>query len=250
MKLCKVCNIEKDNSQFGKLKSSKDGLNYYCKICHSKKMSEYRNTEVYKAKRKENYIINRDFYLEQKKEYYINNIDKIKEKDKKYYNDNKEDILLKKKKYREDNKISISEYLSEYRKNNIQAAIIYQKEYRKNRNELDKIFKFSNNIRSLIKISIKKSQYIKKSKSFDILGLCIYDFMLYLESKFEPWMTWENYGLYNGELNYGWDIDHIIPLSSATTEKELIKLCHYTNLQPLCSYTNRYIKRDNISYCP
>ena len=71
MKLCKVCNIEKDNSQFGKLKSSKDGLNYYCKICHSKKMSEYRNTEVYKAKRKENHIINRDFYLEQKKEYYI-----------------------------------------------------------------------------------------------------------------------------------------------------------------------------------
>jgi len=61
-------------------------------------------------------------------------------------------------------------------------------------------------------------------------------------------VAWENRGLYNGELNYGWDIDHIIPLSSALTEEKLIKLNHYTNLQPLCSYTNRYIKKDNLNY--
>ena len=58
-------------------------------------------------------------------------------------------------------------------------------------------------------------------------------------------MTWENHGLYNGELNYGWDIDHIIPFSSAKTEEDIIKLSHYTNLQPLCSKFNRYLKRDN-----
>lgn len=39
-------------------------------------------------------------------------------------------------------------------------------------------------------------------------------------------MTWENRGLYNGELNYGWDIDHIIPLSSVNSEEEIIKLNH------------------------
>jgi len=68
----------------------------------------------------------------------------------------------------------------------------------------------------------------------------------HLESKFEPWMSWENYGKYNGELNYGWDIDHIIPLSSAKTEEELLKLFHYSNLQPLCSYTNRYVKKNKF----
>jgi hypothetical protein len=57
-------------------------------------------------------------------------------------------------------------------------------------------------------------------------------------------MNWDNYGLYNGESNYGWDIDHIIPSSSAITEEELIKLNHFTNLQPLCSYINRKIKSD------
>jgi hypothetical protein len=57
-------------------------------------------------------------------------------------------------------------------------------------------------------------------------------------------MTWDNYGLYNGEPNYGWDIDHKIPSSSAITEEDLIKLNHYTNLQPLCSKINRDVKRN------
>jgi hypothetical protein len=37
-------------------------------------------------------------------------------------------------------------------------------------------------------------------------------------------MSWDNLG--------EWHIDHIIPLASANTEKEMIDLCHYTNLQP------------------
>ena len=59
-------------------------------------------------------------------------------------------------------------------------------------------------------------------------------------------MTWYNYGKYNGELNYGWDIDHIIPISSARSEENIIKLNHYTNLQPLCSKINRDIKKDKL----
>jgi hypothetical protein len=51
---------------------------------------------------------------------------------------------------------------------------------------------------------------------------------------------------YNGSENFGWDIDHFIPVSSAKTEEDIVKLNHYTNLQPLCSYVNRYIKRNKI----
>ena len=57
-------------------------------------------------------------------------------------------------------------------------------------------------------------------------------------------MTWDNKGLYNGVLNYGWDIDHKIPLSSANSEEDLYRLNHFTNLQPLCSKVNRDIKKD------
>jgi hypothetical protein len=80
----------------------------------------------------------------------------------------------------------------------------------------------------------------------DKLGCSFEEFKIYLESKFEDWMTWENYGKYNGELNYGWDIDHIIPLSKAITENDIYDLSHYSNLQPLCSRTNRDIKKDKI----
>ena len=61
-------------------------------------------------------------------------------------------------------------------------------------------------------------------------------------------MNWNNRGLYNGELNYGWDIDHIIPVSYAKNEEELLLLNHYTNLQPLCSKINRDIKRNKVNY--
>jgi hypothetical protein len=90
--------------------------------------------------------------------------------------------------------------------------------------------------------------YKKSKKTEEILGCTIIEFKQYLESKFEPWMTWENHGLYNGELNYGWDIDHIIPLNKCIDEDRIIELNHYTNLQPLCSKINRDIKRNLIKY--
>ena len=91
---------------------------------------------------------------------------------------------------------------------------------------------------------IRKLGFNKSRKTTEILGCSFEELKSYLESKFEPWMNWENRGLYNGELNYGWDVDHIIPLSSAKTEDDVIKLNDYTNLQPLCSKINRDIKKD------
>ena len=52
----------------------------------------------------------------------------------------------------------------------------------------------------------------------------------HLEIQFTKGMNWENQG--------EWHIDHIIPLVSANTKEELIKLCHYTNLQPLWAEDN------------
>ncbi len=91
-----------------------------------------------------------------------------------------------------------------------------------------------------------KSIKHKKSKNGNseyILGCSFEFFKNYLESIFEPWMNWDNYGLYNGQPNYGWDIDHIIPLKTAKKEGEIIELNHYKNLQPLCSYINRDVKK-------
>lgn len=105
----------------------------------------------------------------------------------------------------------------------------------------DPIFKFKMNFRRRLREVLK----IKSNTTCEIIGCSYSEFIQYIESKFENWMSWENHGKYNGTFNSGWDIDHIIPLSSAKTENEVINLNHYTNLQPLCSHKNRTIKRDN-----
>ena len=53
----------------------------------------------------------------------------------------------------------------------------------------------------------------------------------HLESQFEDWMNWDNYG--------EWEIDHIIPIYyDNPTREEKIKRLHYTNLQPLSKEEN------------
>lgn len=218
MKVCKKCNLEKDFSEFSKSKNGKDGVNSRCKNCRNTYLSEYRKSE---------------FYSDWQTQYRANSKDKIKQYKKTYYLKNIEVLSVKNKNYKELNKEKLREYNNEYISNRLKNDIVY---------------KLLHNIRCLLSKSLKEKGFRKNSRSVEILGCNIDDFKSYLESKFESWMTWENKGLYNGDFDYGWDIDHIIPLSSVDTEDEIIKLNHYTNLQPLCSKINRDIKRNNIDY--
>ena len=176
------------------------------------------------------------------KEYYEANKDKFKE----YYEANKENIKEKIKNYYKINKGGVKEKKKEYYENNKQARLEYQRKYKINRKLNDPLFKLTRNIRNAIRKSFINNGYKKTSKTFLILGCSFEEFKQHLESKFETWMTWDNYGLYNGTANYGWDIDHIIPSSTALTEEDVIKLNHYTNLQPMCSYYNRDVKKNKI----
>lgn len=220
MKKCNKCNIEKNLSEFRKRSDSKDGYRNDCKSCSSL---------MEKIKRQDNHDI-------------------IREREKKSYERNKGKWKNSRSNYRILNKEKSILYMRSYYTNNKERLLKYNIEYTKNRKDIDFIFKSSLAIRNLIYQSITKNGFSKKSRAVDILGCSFEEFKKYLESKFEPWMIWDNYGKYNGELNYGWDIDHIEPASSAKSIDEVIKLNHFTNLQPLCSYINRYIKKDNKFY--
>jgi len=154
----------------------------------------------------------------------------------------------------ENRRIRKNELRRKYWKNNIEdpefklRKKMYRKENHLKRLE-DPLYKikisYSRRLNKLLK-RIRANRSTNKPYYLDKLGCSFEDFKIYLESKFEDWMTWENYGLYNGELNYGWDIDHIIPSATAKTEDDIYNLSHYTNLQPLCSKINRDIKKDKI----
>ena len=250
MKKCNNCNIEKNIIEFT------EGRNK-CKDC------------IREIKRKY-YQDNRDRELSRIKKYREDNRDKIKNTDKKYYENNKEKVKKRVSEYRKSNsekvkkkvkvysaknkearrerynkeKSSFKEKRKVYTLNNKEKINTYQRNYLKERRLKDDLFRISGNIRSVINSSLRGKGFSKKSKTQKILGCSFEELKLYLESKFEPWMTWKNHGKYNGELNYGWDIDHIIPLKSGNTEEEILQLSHFENLQPLCSKVNRDIKRD------
>jgi hypothetical protein len=199
----------------------------------------YKDKEKEKEVKRNWYQNNKEKVIEKAKEYYQENKDKIKEKaknnSKEWKANNRDKVLAQKKRYREKNKDKIKAYSKSYNKS-----------YHKNKKSTDLLYSLKCKISKIILKSLQKQGYTKRSRSYEILGCYWEEFKLHLESKFEPWMSWENRGLFNGEKNYGWDIDHIIPLSSATSEEDIIKLNHYTNLQPLCGVVNRFEKKDNI----
>jgi hypothetical protein len=83
-----------------------------------------------------------------------------------------------------------------------------------------------------LKQYLKQKNITQRNKTYDIVGIEINDLKRHIEKQFTKGMNWENYGM------YGWHIDHIIPLCSANDENELLKLFHYTNLQPLWAEDN------------
>ena len=222
MKSCSKCKIEKELTLFYKCSRNKSGYRSQCITCEN----EYK--EANKDKQRE-YSKNRVYNPISKRNYYL---------------ENKESILLQRKSTYESNKESKLEYQKDYQRNNKNKRNTYLNERRQN----DPLFRLITNVRNLIYNSFYYNGYSKNSKTEELLGCSFEELKEYLESKFEPWMNWDNRGLYSGEFNYGWDIDHIIPLSSVNTEDEIIRLNHYTNLQPLCSKINRDIKKNNLEY--
>lgn len=236
-KFCIKCGIEKDISLFDKRKTSKDGYRNDCKDC----FREYRR--IWSVK---NYKKNKEILKEKAKIWRQNNPDKVKEQNRKSRESiDKEKAKIIMKEYRQKNKERILAQRKEYLKNNPDMNHKFNKNRYKNMTNTQRL-KLC--MRNTLNKSLKRNGYIKSSKTQEILGCSFDEFKLYLESKFEPWMTWENHGKYNNEYNYGWDIDHIIPLSSVNTEEEILKLNHYSNLQPLCSRINRNDKSNLLEY--
>jgi len=212
IKVCSKCNIEKNIDEFYYRKNR----NSYISVCKKCKCEKDR---INWLKRKEiNPEYDRNRYQKRKK----NNPESLNKSTKKRYSNNKKYW----KEYREKNIESKKTYAKNYyKKNNLNE---YHKKYTEKKRKHDYMFRLISCVRS----SVNRYLYKKKINSFEIIGCLPVELKKHLEKKFTEGMCWENHG------KYGWHIDHIIPLSSAKTEDELYRLCHYTNLQPLWAKDN------------
>ena len=157
-----------------------------------------------------------------KKKWYEENKEELAVKKKRYYQNNKENY----KKYNQDNKEQISTYNKKWREDNKENRAAYERKKRKT----NPLYKMKGNLRNRTYKVFKTEGYEKGSTTEKMLGISYEKVKLHIERQFTDGMNWNNQG--------EWHIDHIIPLSSANTEAELLKLCHYRNLQPLWAVDN------------
>jgi hypothetical protein len=84
--------------------------------------------------------------------------------------------------------------------------------------------------RARVSQAIKSKGFYKHGKTAEILGCTFEELKRHIEKQFKKGMRWENYS--------EWHIDHIVPVSAASTPEELEPLLHYMNLQPLWAKEN------------
>ncbi len=238
VKICISCGLEKEIDFF---RLRKDTLKHSnrCDSCLQEYQKKYRknNYEKLKNSKKEYCKINsnkkREYDRNRKNSLTIERKEIEKERQKKYYIKNRKKIIKKVVEYAKENPEKVRENKRKSRVKNREKRNFKERE----RKKADYLYKLNHDIKNLILSSFKKNNHKKKSKTVDILGCSVEFFKIYIESKFELWMNWENHGILIKDKRT-WQIDHIIPSSSAKTIEELIKLNHYLNLRPLCSLEN------------
>lgn len=113
------------------------------------------------------------------------------------------------------NRHKLREYENKYRNRNIQ-------------------FRLRKILRSRLCNALRHQKSYKCNSTIGLLGCSIQDFKIYLETKFEVGMSWNNYGSV-------WHIDHIMPCAIFDLSRtEHQKRCfHFSNLQPLFASENQ-----------
>lgn len=231
-KICSYCKEEKDIKEF---RFSNGRYRGECRECERLKFKLYRKNNPEKVKQRDK--ISRERNIEKRHQNYkkwaINNKEYLKEKRKKYYIENKEYFKTHAKRYGLEHRTRLNEYNKKWKDANIDKFRKKQRDYNRIRRE-NPIYKLQGNVRNMLNTAFKRKNYKKSKKLKEICGCSIDELINHLI------MTYEK----NYNLKWDWQyvkdvhIDHIIPLASAKTEEDVIKLCHYSNLQLLKAEDN------------
>ena len=228
-KVCTKCGIEKEESEFYVRKASPDGLMPKCKDCtKAYQRARIKTPEGRKKHNELNAKWRTSGGLAYFHSYYAINKEEMYASNRKWAEEHPEEMRAYKKKWSDkdskENPDRIRAYAAKRRKDDIQVRI-------------------KESLRSRLNVSIKEG--FKGGSAVRDLGLSIEEFKIYLEVKFHPGMTWENWG-----KGFGcWNIDHIIPLSAfdLTNRQHVVLACYYLNLQPLW-FEDNMAKGDRLDF--
>jgi hypothetical protein len=215
MYICEQCETSTDNPRY-----------YYhklqlCRKCYRKQSHikeaerasydrwKQNNIEYVRSKQTEWRSNNAQYIQNYRKEH----LDDINDNTKRWQNNNRDRVRRNNKIWYKNNKDKVYKRVRE-------------------RTDNDPVFKLSRNIRSLILRSFKEAGYDKTSRTYEILCCDYITLYRHLLCTFI-----ERYNRLPS-LTDNVHIDHVVPLATAHTENEVIRLNHYTNLQWLLAEDN------------
>ncbi len=237
MKKCTGCLQEKALVEFSVDRQARDGLCFRCKLCAAAYRAQNKEAVVLRAKEyyqkhKEEISVKYREHRAQKKEYnavyHQEKKEKCNERSRTYYRTHCEELKAYAVVYRGEHK----EDLKQYRKN-IRARA---QSVANARRKTDVCFRLRMNVSRSIAQALRKRASRKCGSCLQRLPFSVQELKAYLEKQFEPWMTWENYGVFE-ENCLKWHIDHIIPHAAfhyTTMDCEEFRKCwSLANLRPL-----------------
>jgi hypothetical protein len=230
MKICVDCGDEKDGNDFYSYELVKNRGR--CKVCLRLRSTNYAiNNKDKKTKSNKLYRENnKDILKEYKIKYVEANKPVVKQRQCTWYQENRDRILQERKKYRATHKDNRNAQDRDRRSN-------------------DPVYRLRTNMSKLINNRLKKVNSSKDSSITNYLPYTMKDLRNHIQSQFEPWMNWDNYGKYNSKtwddndlVTWMWNIDHIIPqayLPYASMSDENFQKCWaLSNLRPLSAKIN------------
>lgn len=266
IKKCRRC-AESDPNKLKKIKyKNKVVLENLCLNCYNSERREraFKNKDKVNAKRRENYKQNKERIIERNKKWRKKNRNQCLENKRKHYKNNSKAILRQQKEkylnnelFRESKKLNSKTWEINNREKVRQRRRAWSKKnkekvnkYRQNRIKNNIQYKLRYNISAAIGKGLKRNNSSKFGKScLKYLPYTIEQLKLHLESLFEPWMNWKNWGKYavdkwddNDPSTWKWQLDHIIPHSRfkyTSMEDQAFKDCWaLSNLRPYSAKQN------------
>jgi len=211
-KTCIKCGETKEITEYHKSPRTAGGYNNTCKVCRA---------AIRKARRASNV----EYERKRHREYYKRNKEKIQARKCAWREKNKDKIREKNKKYREGNKDKLKKYFQEYYKRPEVRSRINKKDTERRHN--DPAYRIKKIVSTQIYTALKGNR--KSRSTFDALPYTPEQLKEHLESQFEDWMNWDNYG--------EWHVDHIHPQSllpyDSMDHPNFQKCWALENLQPL-----------------
>lgn len=274
MQTCTICGQTKPlDVEFFFWRKDREKFIAQCRVCvsarakryresHQKEISEYKrqyyqeNKTNILAYQKEYYSCNRERVISRIKAwshqhrnrlrqylsaYKKSNSDQLRKQRKKYYRKNRRVILLRNARWRRCNREKLNSYARKYKRHRWRTDVQYR-------------------LRSILSTAIRRQLKLsggrKHGSCLDYLPYSMEELKAHLESQFEGWMSWDNWGHYDSaswndadSSTWTWQIDHIIPQSrfsyTSMSCTDFLSCWDLGNLQPLSAKAN-CIKNNNV----